>query len=563
MMSIKCAKTLRKLKQSRTKVKGRFEYAASKLPLKYKELYDFEDALLSISINSHITRGLYSNHTSLFKGLYSDKYNWLDYSSFLYNVYEVRSTKAYVGIKKLPYVESVYEDNINNLYNNFIEYYTNTLGLSFSRISKSNMKTLHNTCVWLIFHINRTFNDGQLGIRFSYWINFYTECQDIIKPEDKIGGKFVQRLIDFLVYSGQATLYKGYNLKDTYKKTFKGEGSYSGETKSCMSLLLLSYDTLADYLLRGSEPIVIQNYSSESETKPTFYEIRRESGCKAVIPLDEFEESWMDKITLTEKVMEEHQRMLVQSMISLGKYRIPEIHFKRIWISSVYDYGRVHDTGEFQTKSKALRKQIIIDGEATCTIDLSSIHPRILYTEKGITLADNFDPYPALSNVKLDKSRIRRYKNFYDLEKYNPLRNLAKVALLILLNANSYHEAKYALADKIKAEESRLMTRRESEMWFIGIPPDVDLDLVLQEVMNHNAGIKEYFASGVSMKLMNKDSDIIIDAIDSLNSLGIVCLPLHDSLTVRLSYKEEAKKALEYGYKNVMGTLLNFKCEEE
>ncbi len=544
-------------------IKGRFELAPSRQPLRHKAFWEREDNLMSNIINSHITRDLYNQFHSEFSSLYDCNYNWLDYSSVLYYIYEVRSLKAYVGLKKVDYFKDVYSTQIQNLYEDFKEYYTKSLGLSLDRVSAKNKVKMFNTCVWMVFHINRVSSFNQIGLKLSYWVNFYTDCQEGIPEEELIGGTFVQRFVDYLVWSGKAFLYKGYKLKDTYKKSFKGS-YYGGGTKACMTMLVFDFEATSRYLHKRKK---MKNnnltFTSELHGKPVpLYEIRKESGSKETISIEDFEGGWMDKVTKTIEVMEQHKKLLGESVVFLGKYQIPEIHFRRIWIANVDQYGRIHDGGEFQTKSKKLRKELIIDNERTVTIDLSAIHPRILYTQENIQLSDDFDPYPIL-DIELDKVRMNRYKNFYNLDNYNPLRNLTKVALLILINSNNETEAKLALKSKIKEESSKLMTRRESEMWYVGIPEDLDIDYVFSKIKEHNKGITKYFTSGVSMNLMNKDSDIILDTIDTLNQIGIVCLPLHDSVTVAASYKEEAKKALEYGYKNVMGTVMNFKCEEE
>ncbi|CAM0105183.1 hypothetical protein VPH184E373B_0047 [Vibrio phage 184E37-3b] len=552
----------RKVTRSK-EIKGRFELAPSRQPLRHKAFWQGEDTLMSNIINSHITRDLYQPFHKEFSSLYSCNYNWLDYSSVLYYIYEVRSLKAYVGIKKVDYLKDIYSKEIQNLYEDFKLYYVEVLGLSLNRISNQNKIKMFNTCVWFIFHINRVSSFNQLGLKLSYWVNFYTDCQENIPDEDKIGGKFVQRFTDYLVWSSKAFMYKGYKLKDTYSKSFQG-AYYGGDTKACMSLLVFDFDSMETYLhknkkLKNNQLTYIPE--KQSQALPV-YEVRKRSGSKETISIRDFEEGWMDKITKTEEVMQKHNKLLGESMVYLGKYQIPELHFRRIWIATVDQYGRIHDDGEFQTKSKKIRKELIIDDERTVTIDLSSIHPRILYTWEGIELGEDFDPYPSL-DIKLDSVRLKRYKSFYNLDKYDPIRNLAKVALLILINSNSGVEAKNALRLKLESEKGKLMTRRESEMWYVGIPDDLNIDYVFQKIKDHNKGISKYFTSGVSMDLMNKDSDIILDTIDTLNQVGIVCLPLHDSITVAVSCKDDAKKALSYGYKNVMGTLMNFKCEEE
>lgn len=545
-----CTKSLqnptRNLKNSR-KMLGRFELPASRQPLRHKALWDFEDEVLRGFTTACITEQLLSAHLSLFSSAYSSQFLWLDNSSLLYYIYEVRSVSAYPVIRKFDYIEDVYNNEINKLYQEFLDYYRNDLCIANKNITKNK---IYNSCVWLIFHINRLAKYDFCGLRFSYSRNFYSQFKFQGEEQNKISGSVVKNLIDFMVIKKSCVMYKGYKLEIN-----------EVENNSSMSLLIIPYSVVKEYSSPKSLSDNVLKGGLTKQNKP-LVEIRKCSGTKEVISPSEYKEEWLDKISFTESVLSRHKDMLERSMVGVGRFEIPEHYFRRIWIKDVYDYGRIHDDGTFQTKSVKLRKEVVIDGDTTITVDLCALHPRLLYTKEGIQLSEDFDPYPNL-NIKLDNRRINKFKKFYGVGEYNPIRNLAKVALLILINSNSIVSAAKALENKIKIDNGKLQTRRESEMMFVGIPQNISMRCVLDEVIKHNQPISKYFTTGIATKLMNMDSDILIEAIGCLVELDIVCLPLHDSLTVKRGYEEECKKALEYGYKKVVGSLMNFKCKVE
>lgn len=538
--------------------KFRFELSPSKVPIFFKRLWDMEDELLksftTYGIAGSISPSL-SDYFSLYSSTYSTDYLWLDYSQVLYYIYELRSVKCYLGVRHFDYLKEVYNVYIDSLYKDLVKYYSDVLKIHSRNIKKDKLK---NTCSWFVYHLNRAVDNNSLGVRLSYAKNFYSDCKD----DNNVSGRVVQKIVDMLEHNNTIYKFRGYKLLEDIHNNNDGSVSYSGETKAALTLLVFNGSSISKYTHNHKLPNDINKTFLPERNDSTYVEVRVKSKSKDIIPREDYDMSWLDIIEDSEKVLSKLDNKLRNSTIEICGYEIPELFFRRIWIRDIYNYGRIHDDGGFQTKSKEMRKSIIIDGLPTKTIDLSSIHPRYLYSIEGVDLAEDFDPYPVL-NINLDTKRINKFKRFYNIQKYNPVRNLAKVSLLILLNASCRVEARQAILNKLKSENKKGMTYRESSMKYVGIPEDIDIDNVIDQLMSHNEPISKYFATNASSMLMSKDSDIIVSAINKLIQIDCVSLPLHDSLTVREDYVDEAILALKHGYNSVVGSLINFKCEVE
>ena len=556
MKKKKGAKSLQKQKKLRGKIKYRFELSPSKQPTKYKALWDLEDELSKGLYLSDITgvTSLVDSYYSAYTSLYSSDYLWLDYSSYLYSVYELRSLSCYVDIRNTSYIEDIYRLQCDNMYEDLYAYYKDILCRQVVRIDKSKLR---NTCTWFVYHLNRANYNSCRGLRLSYDKNFYSTYQ-----KDKyISGRVVQKLIDMLEFNNKLYLFKGYSLKDEVNTSRKGELHYSGTLKTASSLVIFRGDLSRYYHNSPMTNKSARSFSPKIDSK-SLVEVRVKSKSKEIINMEDYPVEWIDTLKESEDILNRHQEKLRNSVISIGGYEIPELIFRRIWIGDIYGHGRLYDNGTFQGKSKEMRKKILIDGFPTVTIDLSSLHPRLLYALEGIEVPEDFDPYPNL-NIKVDEKRVNKFKKFYNLETYNPKRALAKVTLLVLLNASSVKEAKEAIFNKIKKDSRKGMTCQEGYMDFLGIPEDIDIYSVIAEVMQHNEKISKYFASGASKMLMNKDSCIIVEAVNMLTQVDQASLPLHDSLTVREDCIEDAVLALKHGYTKVIGSLINFKYDIE
>ena len=197
-----------------------------------------------------------------------------------------------------------------------------------------------------------------------------------------------------------------------------------------------------------------------------------------------------------------------------------DIDFNRKLLKRIFNNNSFEDGGRFyhgwwQEISKEYRKNITIDGKRTVEVDYSSIHFRILYAEQGIDIGDD-DPYI--------------------IEGYEDSRDEIKIALNIILNAETKNKAIYAIFNH----------------------DDIDIDKktakdIYRKLEEEHPKIKQYFGSGRGIKLQYKDSQIAEQVMLNLARDNIVCLPVHDSFIVRLSHQIDLLEEMDKAFKDIVG----------
>lgn len=549
-------------KKSAKSKNGRFLFRLppSKIPTKISKLQSLNRELMSYfqqkSTYSITERSIYPLYSSLYNTIYSNNLatvdsdkvdstdianvDWLNIIEFIYYVYHMKSVNCYVNIRDINRFEYDTKESYN-LFKMLKSYYTEILDI---KTVNMHYNTMLRTCVWFILHLERAYKNNSLGIKISLSRKFYVDYQKETKADEKISGAVVKNIVSMLDHYKFVDVYKGYNNK------FKnGDDS---ERANSMLLLYPEVFTLIDKDNIKNKTASIQ-IKRDNKNLVSIKSPKKNKGGNMV----EFN---LDTIKYAEKILRDYNDLLSECKVAIGEYEIPELFFRRIFIGDTEHYGRIHDS-EFQTTPKRYRKNVLIDGKETVTIDINHIHPSLLYLKEGIKLDSDFSPYPII-DIPVNKKDIKRFMKFYDLKEYNPVRNFTKLCLLVLINANSYAGAKMALKKKLKEDFSKGLTFKEQTCKFIGLE-DIDVSYVMNKVMEHNAPIKDYFLSGISTELMNLDSNIIIKAIEYLTKRNIVCLPIHDSLTVAKENKHLAIKALEEGFLSTMNTLDNFSVDEE
>ena len=146
-------------------------------------------------------------------------------------------------------------------------------------------------------------------------------------------------------------------------------------------------------------------------------------------------------------------------------------------------------------------------------MDYSSIHFRILYAEQGIDIGDD-DPYI--------------------VEGYEDRRHLIKLALNIILNAETKKSSINAILSKLKVSK------------------DTAIDIYKRLEQEHPK-IKQYFGSGKGVKLQYTDSQIAEQVMLNLARDNIVCLPVHDSFIVRMSHQIDLHEEMDKAFRGIAG----------
>jgi hypothetical protein len=152
-------------------------------------------------------------------------------------------------------------------------------------------------------------------------------------------------------------------------------------------------------------------------------------------------------------------------------------------------------------RDEPIRRSLKINGEPVVELDYHAHHMRILY---ALVRADMpADPYT-----------VRGFK-----------RDDSKDAMLITLNAKTERGAIQATAGK------RKLSRPDSK----------NLIASLKEL---NRPIAEFLHSDAGRMLQIVDSDIMEDAVSSLVSEEIACVPVHDSVIAAHHHRKELRDAM-------------------
>lgn len=400
-------------------------------------------------------------------------------------------------------------------------------------------------CNWLATHLHRMKKNKSRGLRYHRanrtFIKASNEnkehgCSDLRVPTNKT----LIKCIDILVSEGYALTLKGFK-NSSFDKT--------------MMSLLLPTSKLIDLI--DFEDIVLQDNIERLLVK--MVDIRDKD--KRSILTEFYKQEWIVDIERSKRILKKHNQLILDTEITVGSSELEGLQVMRIHNDgSPYYGGRLYDEGTWTTMRKNRRKMVLIGGEPVVTLDLSHLHPSLLYAREGIDIK-GFDPYSGV-DLYLDEEVVEKYKSFYGISNYNPIRNACKLGLLIMVNSKSEQEAVYAIEKKMGIDFTKGGTIYEDEMQFVGLPRKCGWDIVNQ-LKTHNEKISKHFCSGISKELMRLDSDIILETLDVLVDNGICSLPLHDSITVAKSNVEFAEMSLRNAYIKVVGSDLNYAVKFE
>lgn len=539
------SKNVPKKSKSSKKSYYRFEIPSSKLPRKNKELEATDEALYSSSLkvcNVYGNLSLYSNLSSYYYSLLSYSKGdprWYDYSkvlSWLYDNYHVNFYSK--GSFKLD-IES-FTNSLGILEGYLSEYLRSTIKLK--RVSTAKLKVV---CRWFCYNLYRT-------KALSKVVGTYTRNKSNYSKElSDISYSYTIHLISMFENMGLILSLKGYNYDSLSR------------VNSCFIINPRLFDILQ------VEGDIEEHFKGQSLGKPeSFVKIRYkdEEGRKIDMKTEDIIGQDLLVFELAEKILEEANTLINNATISINGIPVPDVWFTRIFKNTVYEYGRVFDNGQIQTKTKYYRSLIEIDGMKTVTLDIKSLHPRMIMEMKGLKADNDYDPYLS-EGIEIDEKLICKFKKFYGLDSYNPVRNLSKVALLCLINAESDESAIKAIREKLHKDYLRKGTRNEDQLLYLGLPKECMSDDFLKDwvykLKQHNHYISDWLGKGRSGRLQNMDGEIMIKCIEKMSKLGIVGLPVHDAIICAKPQKNIVENIMRESYKEVLGSDFNLIIEEE
>lgn len=475
---------------------------------------------------------------TLCKGLDNSGHSWDIQSSFISNTYEKGSINCYLSLDN-----SKLKREVLKVGDSIFSVVTKVLSSSGKRVKRD---PILFCCDWLAHHICRAVQNKADGLRYYRSNETYLTAIRVNKGlgvDSKLRVptcKTLMKCIDILIEEGYAHTFKGYKNSNFDKTT---------------TSLLLPTSKLTDLVEITDE----EHSSSKERLLDKLVDIRGSN--KKSILKDFYKQEWLVDITKSREILKKHNQLIIDTDIRVDETPLEGLQVMRIHNEGSPAYGgRLYDEGTWTTMRKVNRKEVKIKGEETVTIDLSHLHPSLLYAKKGINI-EGFDPYSGVE-IFTDPELIQKFKDYYNIDHYDPIRNLVKLGLLIMINAKSEQEASYAIDKKISRNFAKGGTILENEMSFVGLPWKCGA-IIVPQIKEHNKGIAEFFCTGISKELMRVDSDIILETLDRLVDVGICSLPLHDSITVAKSDALEAEKHLHEAYKAIVGTDLNYSVKFE
>jgi len=174
------------------------------------------------------------------------------------------------------------------------------------------------------------------------------------------------------------------------------------------------------------------------------------------------------------------------------------------------------------TEGTQFRRHIVIDGKPTVEVDYSGLHPAILYAKQGLEL--NTDPYTPILG--------RKY------------RDISKRIFNALINSKT----------DMKSAPRKLRFKYDDQQlsWL----------QIKKKIYDNHPDIRNHFCSGAGMWLMKEDSELASQVMDHFASIGVVCLPVHDSFLVHHGYEEELKSKMLECFERRYGVRPKLKFEE-
>jgi len=176
-------------------------------------------------------------------------------------------------------------------------------------------------------------------------------------------------------------------------------------------------------------------------------------------------------------------------------------------------YGATH-----QQLPKQFRQYICINGLQTIELDYSAYHIRMLYHREGIEYLG--DPFCIRGDG---------------------LRDTFKLVGLIAINAKNEQSAHGAILKELKAKGLPLPKVKKPLSW------------LMREFKENHKPIAKYLFSDIGITLQNTDSIIMSEILIKLMGLGIVGLPVHDSVIVAEENQEVLRRIMTDKYKKVVG----------
>lgn len=269
--------------------------------------------------------------------------------------------------------------------------------------------------------------------------------------------------------------------------------------------------------------------------------------------------------------VDRYNKSLVNCTIRIADKETSKVMYRRIFNDDLNHGGRWYEvTNNLQNQKADLRNEIIINDEKTIELDYSSLHASIAYEKLGIQMENGFKPYdiPEKAAIRLDQAKVDAVQKSLDenfiQKKYDPIRNLCKLALLCAFNCDSLFQAQGAVVQDV-LNERKLVQKGKKPLYqckYYGVEDFISKDFCAG-ILHHNYKIEEFIFADKGILFQNIDSMMTDYIIERFLWEDEIVLPWHDSYLCREGLESFLHKTMEDAYESVLGSKLNCKIEKK
>ena len=186
---------------------------------------------------------------------------------------------------------------------------------------------------------------------------------------------------------------------------------------------------------------------------------------------------------------------------------------RRYFNNNSFEHGGRLFGGFWQNMKKNMRKDIVIDGMDTVTLDYGQMIARVLYGHAG----KPFEFQDAYSVPRLEGCRSGVKKVFSAmLYSDSPLKRMPQ-------GCRELFPQKFTYAD------------------------------VAEKIIQHHHQVADLLHAGIGPALTYQESNILISVLTKLIDLGITALPLHDAVIVADEHEEQTRSIMLSVFREVVG----------
>ena len=182
----------------------------------------------------------------------------------------------------------------------------------------------------------------------------------------------------------------------------------------------------------------------------------------------------------------------------------------RVFSSTDFDEGGRLYGAWWQNIGSWLRSAITINGQPTVECDFASLHPTMLYLERGLQVPD--DPYAGILETEQGQTPID-----------DPFRISARAFAKVAFNAMVNAKAELGRPPQGLRPRDFGLTWRE----------------VSQRILEKHHAIEDAFYSGQGLRLQHIDSQLAERVMLHFANKGVPVLPVHDSFIIAAHHEQE------------------------